>query len=113
MFDNILVRKRHAEHGILEKPKKEKATMSRRSPIETENEFVEIVRQMFNTGCALVGAQEPAFEERYGKMSDLQWFVSNTGIFALHNAIVPRRFKPVISMPTICPNRDRPHPLET
>ena len=52
-----------------------------------------------------MGAQEPAFEERYDKMSELQWFVSNTGIFALHNAIVSRRFKPAISMPTICPNR--------
>ena len=37
-------------------------------------------------------------------MSDLQWFVSNTGIFALHNPIVSRRVKPVISMPTICSN---------
>ena len=60
---------------------------------------------MFMTDGALVGAQEPAFEERHSKMSKFQGFVSNIGIFTLYNVLVSRGLQFTIPTPPICANR--------
>ena len=59
---------------------------------------------MFMTDSTLVGAQEPAFKKRHGKMSKLQWLVSNTGFFTFYNAFVSRGVQFAVATPPVCSN---------
>ena len=50
--------------GVLCQPEEELASRSRLSPVETEDEFVEVVVEVLVTDSSLMGSEHPSLEQR-------------------------------------------------
>jgi hypothetical protein len=58
--------------GLLCQPEEELASRSRLSPVETEDEFVEVVVEVLVTDSSLMGSEHPSLEQRDRSMDSGQ-----------------------------------------
>ena len=62
--DQVAVTDRGVLGGLFEEPEEQQAACSRGTPVEPERELIEIVLQVCRGDAALVGAQQPALQQR-------------------------------------------------
>jgi hypothetical protein len=58
--------------GVLCQAEEELASRSRLSPVETKDEFVEVIVEMLVTDSSLGGSQRPSLEQREGSVDSGQ-----------------------------------------
>jgi len=62
--DDGVIRKRVNAHGVFKQPEEKQAPASRAAPVESEGELVEVVVQMLRADRPLMGADQPALQQR-------------------------------------------------
>ena len=103
MPDDHLVRLRRCPQGLFDKAEEQLAAVSRFAAIEAESEFIQVILQMLVADTALVGSEEPAFQERDHSVHARQQSGSLLGVFAsASNLVIVACFlKPGVADPAI------------
>ena len=91
-------------NSLLCQSKEQLAPGGGRTAIEAERELIEVVIEMIVTNGALMGAQEPAFEQRDNTMNPGQQVLAFR-LAPLHPSVVPVALQPTISIQAIRSDR--------
>jgi hypothetical protein len=95
-------------HGILEKPMEKQPSVLRRSAVESESEFIQVVVQMLGTDGPLMGSHKPAFQQPSDPVARGQQVVSYGGILPYNFMSISKGVQSAIAPPGVCPNHAPP-----
>ena len=88
--------------GLLDQSEKQFATVSGCSTVEAKGELVQVVVQMCVTYGALMGAEQPAFEQRDHAVDPWQQFGGDCGVSAKErHTMVSAGLDPFVAVPSI------------
>src|SRR6516165_5885524 len=101
--DDIQVGCRPNGGRLLHQAEEELASMRRRSAVETEREFVQVVVQMLRAVGALVSSQKPSFHQRGDTVDARHQFVRLTSapLYVADLVSVPLFVQTLVSQPAV------------
>ena len=104
MHSQLAERHGLCHHSILEEPMEKLPSVPRRSAVEPESEFIQVVVQMLGTDGPLMGSHEPAFQQPSDPVARGQQVVSHGGILAHNFMSISKEVQSAIAPPGVCPN---------